>query len=73
VGTRYDWYDDMADPIKPSAASDSLLRSLLQSDMAQDMQLYSRPSAWANLNFRKEVNSDNGPMWSSIVSTQAHL
>ncbi len=59
-GTRYDWYDDIADPIKPSAASDSLLRSLLQSDMAQDMQLYSRPSAWANLNFRKEVNSDNG-------------
>ena len=59
-GARYDWWDKIIDPIKPSAASDSLLRSLLESDMAEDMMLYSRPSAWANLAFRKEVNSDNG-------------
>jgi hypothetical protein len=55
-GARYDPVNDIIDPIKPSAASDSLLCSLLNScaDLGK-MMLYSRPSAWADLQLSRTV------------------
>jgi hypothetical protein len=62
-GGRYDAIDDQLDPIRPSDASDSLLRSLLSGPAVSDMLLYSRPSAWADLEFsRTYVNSGGGPI-----------
>lgn len=62
-GGRYDAIDDQLDPIRPSDASDSLLRSLLSGPAVSDMLLYSRPSAWADLKFsRTYVNSGGGPI-----------
>jgi hypothetical protein len=59
-GARYDVIGKKLDPIKPSADSDSLLRSLLKSDTADTMMLYSRPAVWADLNVSREVLSDSG-------------
>ena len=59
-GARYDAIDERIDPIKPSAASDSLLRSLLKSDTAATMMLYSRPAASASISVTSEVNADPG-------------
>jgi hypothetical protein len=62
-GGRYDAIDDQLDPIRPSDASDSLLRSLLSGPAVSDMLLYSRPSAWADLEIsRTYVNSGGGPI-----------
>jgi hypothetical protein len=62
-GGRYDAIDNQLDPIRPSDASDSLLRSLLSGPAVVDMLLYSRPSAWADLEFsRTYVNSGGGPL-----------
>jgi hypothetical protein len=60
-GARYDPVNDIIDPIKPSAASDSLLCTLLNScaDLAQ-MMLYSRPSAWADLHISRVVRDSTG-------------
>lgn len=56
-GGRFDPVDDEINPKQPSAASDSLLRSLLSTAAQTDMLLYSRPSAWADLNIsRKFLN-----------------
>ena len=46
-------------PITPSAASNSLLRSLLSGEATSDMMLYSRPGAWADLVLTKSVNTQN--------------
>jgi hypothetical protein len=54
-GGRYDPVNDQIDPIRPSAASDSLLRSLLSGAAVADMLLYSRPSAWADLTISRRV------------------
>jgi hypothetical protein len=59
-GARYDVVDKKLDPIKPSADSDSLLRSLLKSDTAATMMLYSRPAAWADLKVSREIIADSG-------------
>jgi hypothetical protein len=59
-GARYDVVDKKIDPIKPSAASDSLLRSLLKSDTAGTIMLYSQPAVWANITVSREVNADPG-------------
>jgi hypothetical protein len=59
-GARYDATDQKITPIKPSAASDSLLRSLLKSDTAGSIMLYSRPAAWADLSASREVKADPG-------------
>ena len=59
-GARYDATDEKIIPIKPSAASDSLLRSLLKSDTAGTIMLYSRPAAWADLSASREVKADPG-------------
>jgi len=60
-GARYDPVNNIIDPIKPSAASDSLLCTLLNScaDLAQ-MMLYSRPSAWADLHSSRVVRDSTG-------------
>ena len=61
-GGRYDLVDHTLDAIHPSAASESLLRSLLQGDAAADMMLYSRPSAWGDLKVSKSsVNTLRTP------------
>lgn len=52
-GGRYNLADQTLEAIRPSAASESLLRSLLQGDAASDMMLYSLPSAWADLKISK--------------------
>jgi hypothetical protein len=60
-GGRYDVIDDQIDPIRPSDASDSLLRSLLAGDAVSDMLLYSRPSAWADLRITRSYVNSGGP------------
>lgn len=59
-GGRYDPVDDQIDPIRPSDASDSLLRSLLSGDAVSDMLLYSRPSAWADLRISRSFFDSSG-------------
>jgi hypothetical protein len=59
-GARYDVVDKKIDPIKPSLASDSLLRSLLKSDTAGTIMLYSQPAVWANITVSREVNAEPG-------------
>lgn len=58
-GTRYDPVNDQKDAIRPSAASESLLRSLLSQQAQDDMMLYSRPSAWADLRVTATENDGN--------------
>lgn len=50
--TRYFPFNHGISNLQISAASDSLLRSLLSGDAVSDMLLYSRPAAWANLRMR---------------------
>lgn len=52
-GGRYDLVSQSLESIHPSAASESLLRSLLEGDATSDMALYSRPSAWGDLKLSK--------------------
>ena len=59
-GARRDAYDKRIDPISPSPAADSLLRSLLKSDTAGNMMLYAQPSAWGDILVRREVNTEPG-------------
>ena len=59
-GARRDAYDKRIDPIRPSPAADSLLRSLLKSDTAGNMMLYAQPSAWGDIVVRREVNTEPG-------------
>lgn len=67
-GGRYDVIDDQIDPFEISDANDSLLRSLLSGDAVSDMLLYSRPSAWADLEIsRTSVNSGGPPLDISSV------
>lgn len=61
-GGRYSLVDNTLEAIHPSAASESLLRSLLEGDAAADMMLYSRPSAWGDLKISKtSVNTIRTP------------
>lgn len=61
-GGRYHLAEDLIEAIHPSAASESLLRSLLKGDAASDMMLYSRPSAWGDLKLSKSsVNTVRTP------------
>jgi hypothetical protein len=59
-GARYFPTDGDIFPIKPSAAADSLLRSLLSSSASSDMLLYSRPSAWADIILSREYQDNTG-------------
>ncbi len=59
-GARFDPVDEIIDPVEPSAASDSLLRSLLGGNAPDDIMLYSRPSAWTDLAISRSVTNNNG-------------
>ena len=59
-GARYYPTDAHIQPIEPSAASDSLLRSLLSETASSDMLLYSRPSAWGDLILSRDFNNTGG-------------
>ncbi len=57
VGPTGEWTNS-----KPSAGSNSLLESLLGQDADDDLILYSRPAAWADLVVTKETLSDDVDM-----------
>jgi len=59
-GARYDLGDERINSFRPSAASESLLRSLLSDRQSQDMMLYSRPGAWADITLTTSTNVQNG-------------
>lgn len=59
-GGRYDPVDNRIDPIQPSEAQNSLLRSLLTGPATADMLLYSRPAAWADLNVSRSYFDSSG-------------
>ncbi len=58
-GARYDPVNNVTDPIRPSAASESLLQALLPDIDLSDLMIYSRPSAWAELRLYKTENNNN--------------
>ena len=57
-GVRYDAITESSTPIQPSYASSSLLYSILNS--SSNMMLFSRPSAWGDINVSKKVHSSGG-------------
>ena len=56
-GIRYDAVTNKTTNIQPSAASTSLIRSLINTD---DVMLFSRPSAWSDVALTKKVHSSGG-------------
>ena len=56
-GVRYDAISQNITPIQPSFASQSLLYSILGSSGANNMMLFSRPSAWGDINIHKKVHT----------------
>ena len=62
--SRFDPFDNSLDPVRPSAAEQSLLKSLLStgsnSPSTEDLLLYSRPAARADLLLTKQTNSRFG-------------
>jgi hypothetical protein len=58
-GARYDGIDHTIDSIEPSAASESLLRSLIDLD-DEELLIYSRPAAWADITLTKNVETQTG-------------
>ncbi len=63
--TRYFPFNQGISNLQISAASTSLLRSLLSGDAVSDMLIYSRPAAWADLYIRRDVG---GPVGINITS-----
>ncbi len=57
---RYDIVEGKIDPIKPSAASASLLRALVTQSYSDKIILYSQPAAWANFMLSRKINADPG-------------
>ena len=57
-GIRYDAISKESTTIQPSAASSSLLASLIGT--GNNIMLFSRPSAWSDLNLSKKVHTSNG-------------
>lgn len=62
--TRYDVLDAQIDRVGPSAANESMLAALLSREgiaqTTENLLLYSRPAAWADIVITKAVNTDNG-------------
>nr|QNO49773.1 hypothetical protein DMFPCFDI_00016 [Methanosarcinales archaeon ANME-2c ERB4]QNO50125.1 hypothetical protein GDOAKEED_00029 [Methanosarcinales archaeon ANME-2c ERB4] len=56
---RYDPFDHSIESIEPSAASDSLLQSLISLPEGEIL-IYSRPAAWADITLTKDVNTQTG-------------
>ena len=65
-GVRYDAVSNEINSIQPSYASQSLLYSILTNPNNPDapgagsMMLFSRPSAWADINIAKKVHTNGG-------------
>jgi len=57
--SRYDGIDHTIETMEPSAASDSLLRSLISLPDEQ-LLIYSRPAAWADITLTKDVYTHTG-------------
>lgn len=58
-GVRYDANTHTSTPIQPSFASSSLLYSILNNN-STNMMLFSRPSAWGDINVSKKVHTSGG-------------
>ncbi len=59
-GIRYDVEEGLVNPKEPSAASESLLYSILEGlNSTSDVMIYSRPAAWADLSITKKDVSNN--------------
>ena len=56
--SRYDAIDHNINSIEPSAASNSLLSSLISLQNNQFIMYYSRPAAWADIKLSKAVNAN---------------
>ena len=56
-GMRYDAVSNRTTTIQPSAASTSLLRSIVNTG---DVMMFSRPSAWSDVALTKKVHSSGG-------------
>lgn len=63
-GSRLDAIDGLINPFQPSAASQSLLLTLLSHaslpTSSGELLLYSRPAAWADITLTKSDNSSSG-------------
>lgn len=59
-GIRYDAGSNETTIIEPSAASQSLLHSLLPANFSGDIMLFSRPAAWSDIVMSKNVHSTSG-------------
>lgn len=57
-GMRYDVVSQETTTIQPSAASSSLLYSILGDN--HDIMLFSRPSAWGDINLSKKIHTSGG-------------
>ena len=57
-GVRYDAVSNESTTIEPSAASASLLASILKN--SGNIMLFSRPSAWGDINLSKKVHTSGG-------------
>ena len=57
-GIRYDAVSNESTTIQPSAASASLLASILKN--SGNIMLFSRPSAWGDINLSKKVHTSGG-------------
>lgn len=62
--TRFDPYYGDLDPVQPAAADQSMLQALLTTDTnapsTEDLLLYSRPAARANLLVKRQINAQPG-------------
>ncbi len=62
--SRFDPFDSSIDPVQPAAADQSLLQALLSngssSPSTEDLLIYSRPAADADLLIAKQVSARNG-------------
>ncbi|HNQ23535.1 MAG TPA: hypothetical protein PKK06_10615 [Phycisphaerae bacterium] len=59
-GAVYDGIADTLQALAPSAASESLLSAIVPGASANDLLIYSRPAAWADLAVSKLVQADGG-------------
>ncbi len=59
-GVKYDGLRNEITPIRPSPASESLIRTVTGTQDAENIMVFSRPAAWAELELTKETNTDNG-------------
>ena len=59
-GVRYDAVSKQSTMIQPSAATSSLLASILKVNTSNNIMLFSRPSAWGNLTMSKKVHTSGG-------------